>query len=596
MLPQDIVGTIQREIAQERQGRWTCALSEGKSPRLNPECAAPAEDHCLWQHLLHSAAAPQEPTREDMAAALERNELGDAELFQRQHEGQYVFDHSCGTWLSFGGVVWEDDVLRCAARDVMELAELYDDFGRRGYAYYAELRAGIEVEIADMTRRMTELETEADSEDLKIDKKRLKMQLADMEAQSATLLRKANAIKKSYEGRATLLRAMKRTEQVLKTAVAGKEGMGRTGKEFDQQPTLLACANGVIDLESGRLLRSAPGLYLTKASQYAYHGLHYENAWWEDHLRKVFCGNEDLLDYFEHCIGYSATGLRVNKDIYVGMGPHGDNGKSITFNAIKRVLGDMATTIKVDVLLEEKHRSRGPDPDLMVLDRLRMGVASEAPASCKFSMDRIKGITGDDDVRARGMYADSKIIESFVKLWLHTNDVPRVVGYDPAFMKRMRILPFMAQFVPASLADDAAHKYALRGKHEIDRELREAYPAILAWVVRCSRKFFLNMNFTAPSIVLQNTAKYFEDNDLVGKFIKCCCDTGDTCECQSKPLWKAFECWCVEEMGINQKSVISNIMLTKELEKRDIFRRIQMNPYVIWGGLKPNSHWKGRAL
>lgn len=597
-MDQHLIDSIQGEIAAERQGQWEKELASGHNPNLDPERTAPAEDFALWQNMLRRDQQIAPP--ENMLPYLERNELGDAELFQALHEHEYVFDHSREKWLRFGGVIWEDDVLRCSTRAVMDMADLYAAAGRRAYAYYAEQRADLQKDIATATEEQTRLEITAplddDTEELRRNKKRIKDKLSELQTDSDRLLRKAQSTKKAYDERAKALRSMKRTEQVLKTAASGAQSLGRTGKEFDTHPTLLAFANGVVDLETGLLLRGDPGLYLSRISPYEYHGLNVPGQWWEDHLRMIFCGNEELQEFFEYSIGHSATGLQVNKHLLCAIGPHADNGKSFTFNTIKQAMGNVATTLKVDVLLEEKFRNRGPDPDIMVLDGIRMGICSEAPQNCKFSMDRIKTITGGDDVRARGMYADSKIINSRVKLWLHTNDVPSINGYDPGFMLRLMLIPFNAQFVSPEMADPEQHKYPALGKMEIEAKQKEAWPSVVSWIVRCAHKFLKNTNYPVPEIVRRNTKIYFEDEDIIGRFFEQCCFKDADGVHTSEKLWKVFAYWCVTENGMSRKYVKSTIMFSKELSKRNDIRKIQSRPVTKWCGMRLKEEWIDKEL
>lgn len=574
---------IQQQVEAERQARWEAEIADGRHPRLDTSRSGPASALTPWENLIPAPAVAQ-PDSKELSAYLEKNEVGDAELFQRMHREEFCLDHSRDMWLTFSGVVWKDDVLRQSHRAVAELADLYDAMGKQAYRYYSDKKVDVDVQIHDLEREMVRLvESDAETET----KRKVKNDIETLKDEAAALAKKASAAKKKYDQRAMGLRAKNRSLNVLSMSAIGAGSMGRTGQEFDQHPNLLAFANGVVDLETGRLLRASPGLYLTKISKIEYPGYHAYSAWWDNHLRKIFCGNEVLLDYFETCIGYSATGLQVNKDIWVALGPQADNGKSVTFNAIKLAMGDVATTIKLDVLLEEKNRSKGPDPDLMVLDGIRMGLASEATSGVKFSMERIKAITGGDDVRARAMYADSKIIQTIVKLWLHTNEVPQISGYDPGFMLRLRIIPFLARFVrKAEDVNLAAHCYPALGRFEVERELRAAYPAIAAWIVRCARKFMLNMNYSTPAIVLDKTKEYFEEQDTLGEFIAARCQTGTGCKCGSAQLHKAFAEWCKDTQGMSEKQIWSNKRLSGELKKRG-YVPVHTRPTTVFGGIQP---------
>lgn len=578
-----LAAAVREFVASERQARWEAILADGKQPRLDASRAEPASELTPWENLLRPEAAAA-PDAKALSEYLEKNELGDAELFQLLHGADFCFDHSREKWLTFSGVVWKEDKLGQSHKAVVMLAEMYVAVGKQIYRHFSDKKAAVDEKIMLLERQMVRLvEADASTEEMR----KLRHDIEELKDESTTYAKKAANAKKKFDQRAKELRTKKRSLSVLSMSAIGLDSMGRTGTEFDQHPTLLAFANGVVDLETGRLLRSSPGLHLTKGSSVEYPGFHAYSRWWDDHLRKVFCDNDALIDYFESCIGYSATGLQVNKDIWVALGPQADNGKSVTFNAIKHVLGDVSTTVKLDVLLEEKFRNKGPDPDLMVLDGIRMGLASEASGNVKFSMERIKAITGGDDIRARAMYADSKIIQSSVKLWLHTNEIPQISGYDPGFMLRLRILPFLAKFVRTSEEVDlATHRYPGISKFELDQQLKAAYPAIAAWVVRCARKFMLNMNYQTPALVLQKTQEYFEEQDMLGEFIASRCTIGKSCHCGSAEIHKVFAEWCKDSQGLNDKQIWSNKRLSGELVKRG-YQRVQTRPSTIFGGIQP---------
>ena len=420
--------------------------------------------------------------------------------------------------------------------------------------------------------------------------KAVKTGLAD---EYAALRKKGAAAKKTTEDRARALRGVRRSGDVLRMATLGKYSLGRTGAEFDQHPTLLPCANGVIDLETGRLLKPDPKLYMTKGSPFPYLGLHAHSEWWEDHLDKIFCKNDELREYFEWAIGASINGLLVNKDCYVALGPLANNGKSVTFNTILKAFGNYGDTIAVSVLLEKDKggRNDGPDPELMVLDGLRMGVASEAGKKARFSMERIKAITGGDSIRARGMYANSKIIKSSVKLWLHTNDVPTMSGYDPGFVQRLKIIPFRAQFVPAAEADPQNHRYAALPKLELERAQEAAYPSILSWLIRCSVFFFRNQGYRPPDFIKQETADYFTENDYVGQFLENCCIQEKGRKVKSGALYKAFRRWCMDEVCIPEKALMAAKTFSLDLQRRQDISVATRRPSIVFEGLELNQEW-----
>jgi len=574
------------QIAAEQQLAWSeelAADSKLRTKRLNHDVTEP-DIVQTWKNLA-PAPAPQPPGTAQILQAEARNELGDAELLQDLAQ-DFVFDHGAQSWMRFNGVIWTRDVLADARRlPMVQLADLYEMAAAKMISELEDIKAASEARLTKLKSDLDEASNAGDGATIAA----LKAVITQEEAKAQKIKGAKNTQTKRLAERAKRLRGKTRATAVLEVAAAGEGSLGISGEEWETHPLLFACSNGVVDLETGRLMPSSHKLYLKKASPYPYIGLTASTGWWEDHLAKVFCGNEILIDYFERVIGYSVTGLRVNKDIWVAYGPQADNGKSATFNTIKTVVGDYATTIKVDMLLDDGKADKGPDPDLMVIDGLRLGLASEAGGRARFSIERIKAVTGGDDVRARGLYTDSRIIKSYAKLWLHTNTIPQLSGYDPGFQLRLKIVPFLARFTmrPQDV-DESQHIYRAIDQAAFAEIKKREAPYILAWVLRCARKFLANPHYTTPDMVNQYTQTYFEEEDLVGQFITCCCTEDPAAKTQAKNLYSAFKKFCIDEQGIAEKNVKSAVTFGRDMAKR--YERRTSN-VIYYNGISLKPYW-----
>lgn len=579
----EIVGMVQDELTAVWHEELT-ADAKRKVKRLNHDLKEP-DALAPWRNLATPAARTAPPISA-MLEAENRNELGDAELLRARQAGKYVYDHKACRWMRFDGVIWKDDVVHNAQQLPMtDLAELYEQAATRVQSELEDAKAVVETKLM---KHQAELDAANDNGDAELSAA-LQKTISDQKEKLTRMEGGAKAKKRRLIERAKRLRGKQRAKNVISTAAEGDESLGISGEEWETHPLLFACANGVVDLESGRLIKSSPGLFLNKTSPLPYIGLMQSTGWWEDHLRKVFCEDERLVDYFEHAVGYSVTGLRTNKDIWCAYGPQANNGKSATFNSIKAAVGDYATTIKVDMLLDDGKADKGPDPDLMVIDGLRMGLASEAGDRARFSIERIKAVTGGDDVRARGLYADSRIIRSFAKLWLHTNTIPKMSGYDPGFMLRLKVVPFLARFTtdPGEV-DEAKHIYPAMDQETFRRRMQAEAPYILAWILRCARKFCLNPHYATPEVIRQYTKSYFEEEDDVGQFLSRETVASDGDRVQAKELYTAFKKFCMEELGVAEKYVKSMKALARELSTHGIEKSVSNKVYYLGLRLRSN--------
>lgn len=555
---------IQAEVEREQAEQWSKA-KEKHGDRLK-NLDAPPPPFALWQ-------AEKEPERrgprvEKLLDAVGRKQLGDAELLQDLVGDQYRYDYERDEFMQFDGVLWVPDKVRNIRKQVYQLAE---HFERAAHDCWGQSKS-LSREIAEIKAR----NKEANVHDQELEQK------------------KAEANFKKLDTRAGELRSDTRITKILNLATVGDGSMGMVGTEWDQHPTLFPCANGIIDLATGRLLRGNPNLFMRKGSKYEYHGLHVPCPFWMDTLYKALCRDPELLEYFELVIGYSMTGLVAHKDFWVAYGPKADNAKSTIFDNIREIAGGYAGEIKTEVLLWRRNKQSGPNPDLMDLDGLRMAIASEPESGEKFDKEMLKVATGGGMITARGLYENNVRFRPMCKLFLHTNFLPQIKGADKAFFNRLRIIPFNAKFeTNPHLVDESRHIYQAINRGEADRRIWAEGPGILSWLVRCAKKYLAKMELIPPSIVLSEVESYRGDMDPVAEWIDQWCIVNEKDEGlqeQAKNLYSSFKRYCQEETDIQDQYILSPRAFGDQLKQR--FSKKKTN-VVFYLGIKIQTGKEG---
>ena len=459
---------------------------------------------------------------------------------------------------------WKEDIKKQHRKEVVKMADHYERGAKQQEAQKRELQKNI---------------------------KKFQDKISEEEIQKADILSKTRQVSllnnnvELLNDRAGKLRDAYRIKGVLDLATSGDETLGVDGSEWDKHPTLLPCKNGVINLATGELLPPDPNYMMRHASEYKYKGLHEEAPFWTDFLLKVFCYDLEMLDYFERVIGYAVTGLTSHKEIYIAKGPKANNGKSNVFETIKRVVGGYASILGESVLLQTGKKSGGPDPDMLVLDGLRMAIAAEPAQGQKFNKETIKQITGSDHIRARGLYTDTVEFRPICKLFIHTNFMPHIKGADRAFFQRLRIIPFNAQFLKdPKEVDESRHIYqALEGETVKQMYLNES-SGILSWIVRCAKKFLIDRSLKPPLKVLHEVEDYKGDMDPVGEWIHDWCEEhpdNPNVKTQAKDLYQSFVCYCKEELALEEQFIISNRKFGDQMQQQ--FTRGKTNVYYYIG-------------
>ncbi len=439
---------------------------------------------------------------------LDRNELGDGELFKRIHRDKFLFNKATTSWLVWTGHHWEIDHMGVALADVERVCEAY---------------AGEAIKIS---KEINSLNMESD-----------KAKIAHLSGQREALNKRAKKLR-AKEGR----------QSCLHFAQTSDDSISIKGDEIDREPWLLACANGVINLKTGEFRPGRQTDYLMKASPIEWKGIDEPCPQWEKFQAEIH--EEDMLPeterlmapFLRRLFGYSLVGACVNHIFVVLYGADGRNGKSTTVEILSDIMGSLAGPIRSEMLLDQKHStsSAGPSPDIMTLKGLRMAFASETDDGCRISPSRVKLFTGNDELRARN--PNDKYETAFKPshtLFLLTNFRPHADASDMAFWQRVYIIPFNLMYL---IDEEPAKPNQRKADKDLSEKLKKEASGILAWLVRgCLEWQKIGLN--PPPKVRAARDDYRNTEDNISAFIEYCCYRDPDAESGSTELYEKFERW-----------------------------------------------------
>lgn len=317
----------------------------------------------------------------------------------------------------------------------------------------------------------------------------------DASAKAATQARR-------IESTATLLNVMKLMESDARIAVEASA--------LDADPWLLNTPSGVVDLRTGLLRPHDPALLLTKMTQVSV-DRDSDCRRWKAFLHEATGGNPDLEAYLQRLAGYCLTGATDEHAVVFVYGP-GGNGKSVCLNTLTHVLGDYATIAPMSTFVAARHE-RHPT-EVAMLHGARLVTASETSEG-RWNEERLKSLSGGDPVTARFMRQDFFTFQPQFKLLLVGNRKPSLDTVDEAMRRRLQLVPFTVK--PKNPDPYLTEKLQLEG------------PAILAWMVDGALAW-QKQRLSPPELVLTATNEYFEDQDVIGRWL------ADDCEL-SAAVW-----------------------------------------------------------
>lgn len=338
----------------------------------------------------------------------------------------------------------------------------------------------------------------------------------------------------------------------------------RTIEQFDTDPWLLATPGGVVDLRTGALNPASPDLLITKSTAVAPAAPGVLPRQWLAFLDQATQGDRDLIRFLQQVFGYSLTGLTVEQMLLFIYGP-GGNGKGVLVNSILRILGDYAQAADMQVFTASRN-DRHPT-ELAALRGARLVAASETERDRPWAESRLKQLTGGDRIRARFIHQDEFEFEAQFQLVIVGNHKPRLRAVDDAMRRRLNIVNFM-------------HKPSVKNPN-LEAELRVEWPEILRWMIDGCLDWQRN-GLLRPQVVIDATAEYFGEQDLLQAWLDECCEQGTRYEDAAASLfssWTAFAKRTGEEPG-------TQTAFGSELGRAGFSQRRATGGRRLWTGLR----------
>ncbi|MGL5911770.1 MAG: DNA primase family protein [Phycicoccus sp.] len=286
--------------------------------------------------------------------------------------------------------------------------------------------------------------------------------------------------------------------------------------ELDRGPDLINCANGVLDLSTGRLGRHSPGLLLTRQTLAPYDPEATSDTW-DALLRAV---PDDVLPWLRVRLGQALTGHPEDSLVLLIGG--GANGKSALMSAVVRALGSYAGLVSPQVLLTP--RSGGATPELMSLRGLRLALLEETPEEGALDTHQLKTVIGTPTITGRKLYQDDVSFGASHTMIVNTNHYPLVSATDHGTWRRLTAAPFPYRFV-APGERDVLREGERWGDPDIKARVARdpALPAAaLAWMVAGALDWYEDRAslHAMPHSVVTSTGQWREVADAAAMFAR----------------------------------------------------------------------------
>uniref|UniRef100_A0A6C0DA67 SF3 helicase domain-containing protein n=1 Tax=viral metagenome TaxID=1070528 RepID=A0A6C0DA67_9ZZZZ len=241
----------------------------------------------------------------------------------------------------------------------------------------------------------------------------------------------------------------------------------------------------------------------------------------------------ELLDFFtkiypdavlrEYALTLNSAcleGSNHEQKFYI-MSGSGGNGKSKIIDLNTKTFGDYAESLPVTALTRKRADAGSANPELIVLKCRRYISMVEPEEGEKINTSLMKQISGQDTLKARGLFQDQDQFVVTARIFMSCNDLPAVSSMDNGTWRRLVVLPHVATFVEEGKPTNPAQNIHSRDPL-LDNKImrwRPFYAGLLVWYYE---NRYLRGGLKEPAVVTAASNKYKEENDSFLAFCQEC--------------------------------------------------------------------------
>ena len=334
---------------------------------------------------------------------------------------------------------------------------------------------------------------------------------------------------------------------------------------FDKNPDLLNLKNGLLDLGTGDLLPHDPKYRLMKQA-----GVEFDASAkcpvFDRFLEEIL--EPEVGEFLMRAFAYSLLGRGDKQLAFVLLGS-GLNGKTTLENAICGLAGSYTTAVDPNSLL--RRDSPSVRSDIARLCGTRIAFTSEFAQGAVIDAPLIKRLTGNETITARFLYKEEFEFSFHGVFFITTNYPPVIDGSDFALARRICVVPFDRQIAKEKIDTELGDK------------LRGEWSGILNRLLGALREY-RDRGLEFPPDVKEATDKFIGESDLVGEFLRECCEGAPGFKVAASTLGEKYAGYCL----LRGTKRLSAPTFNRTLESKGYQRR-RTGPGYFWEGIRLRS-------
>ena len=310
--------------------------------------------------------------------------------------------------------------------------------------------------------------------------------------------------------------------------------------ELDDDPWLLNCQNGVLNLQDGSFRSHRPSDLMTRICGAAYDpDARCER--WQQFIRQIMEipgdpeASRQREGYLQRALGYALSGDTREECLFILYGASTRNGKGTLMETMLRTLGTYGRVAQPETIGLRPYAASGASAseDIARLSGSRLLSIAEPDKRLTLSASLLKQLTGGDTITARFLHENSFEFRPHFKLFINTNHLPGVNDMTLFTSNRLRLISFERHFTP----------------DEQDRTLKaffaqpENLSAVLNWCLD-GLKSYLDIGLAEPENIRRTTDSYRRETDIFAQFAAECLHPESGQRTRLSNAYACYQQWC----------------------------------------------------
>ena len=296
---------------------------------------------------------------------------------------------------------------------------------------------------------------------------------------------------------------------------------------------LLVCANGIVDLTTGKIIDHDSRLLTFNKVDYAYDpAAPVPPLWAEKFLKEAWPDDseQDCIDALQMAFGYSLTADTSQQKIFLLIGPRRSGKGTIArvwganigqHNVFSPKIADFGTNFGLQAAINKR---------LAIITDMRIGSRTDRGTL----VSRLLSISGEDHQTIPRKYLDDWEGYLTTRIVIMTNELPQILDVSGALVSRYIVLPMEQSFLG-------------REDLTLTDKLCKQRAGILNWAIAGRQMLTERGRFTQTTAGEEKVRQLRRLTSQVVAFIEDCCRYDAEAKTDKDPLYQAYAFWAADQ-------------------------------------------------